>query len=86
MSEWFFIRQKEGKMIQTLKEERKIKVKWELEDPLKDLPSEVVLPPEIFHEVLTTQHLQHVVLNFLSNKFGCTVSSWKIAESKSYHD
>ena len=78
MSEWFFIRQKEGKMMELLKENRKIEVIWETDNPDAELPSEVKLPKEVFEGVNKSSDLNYSVCNFLSSKFGYLVSSWKI--------
>lgn len=79
MSEWFFIKQKEGKMIDSLKRNKKITVVWETDETESDLPSEVTLPAEIFHEVITSKDLNYNICNFLSNKFGHLVSSWRVS-------
>ena len=82
MSEWFFIRQKEGKMIQSLRDSRKITVDWAKDNSSRDLPSEVILPEEIFEGVFTARDLNYNVSNYLANKFGHSVSSWRVVWKK----
>ena len=78
MSEWFFIRQKEGKMMESLKENRRIEVIWETDNPDAVLPSEVKLPKEVFEGVNKSADLDHSICDFLHKEFGCSVSSWKV--------
>ena len=78
MSEWFFIRQKEGKMMEFLRENRKILVTWEVGALGVTLPTEVKLPKEVFEGVNKSADLDHSICDFLHKEFGCSVSSWKV--------
>ncbi len=78
MSEWFFIRRKEGKMMEFLRENRKILVTWEVGAHGITLPLEVKLPKEVFEGVNRSVDLDYNICNFLHSKFGCSVSSWKV--------
>ena len=82
MSEWFFIRQKEGRMIQSLRDSKKITVEWEPDNIPCNLPSEVTLPEEIFNGVFTARDLNYNVSNYLASKFGHGVSSWRVIWEK----
>lgn len=82
MSEWFFIRQKEGRMIQSLRDSRKITVDWAKDNSSHNLPSEVFLPEEIFEGVFTARDLNYNVSKYLANKFGCNISSWRVVWKK----
>tara|TARA_R110002167_G_scaffold97095_1_gene256600 strand:- start:679 stop:951 length:273 start_codon:yes stop_codon:yes gene_type:complete len=79
MSEWFFIRQKHGKILDSLKKNRRIIVAWEIDETTSSLPSEVTLPVEIFHGIFTSRDLDRSICNFLSSKFGHSVSSWQVS-------
>mgnify|MGYP003641142904 FL=1 len=82
MSEWFFIRQKEGKFIQSLRDSKKITVEWKPDNISCDLPSEVHLPEEIFDGVFTARDLNYNFSNYLASKFGHDVSSWQVVWEK----
>ena len=79
MSEWFFIKQKQNRVIESLQEHRVIYVKWNTDELSVDLPKTVYLPVEILVEIHSVRDLDRKICNYLSDKFGYTVSDWQVS-------